>query len=817
MNSVFIKAFKIKKENGWFINSLFLHQFFVGAGLALFFIASNAIFLAEVSAENLPFVYLFTAIIYLVTGRLYNLLTQVVKKERLFQFVIFGMFLFILSMYFGALAISKVWYLFFLMVMYRIVYLMFHLEAFGLSSLLFDLKHSSSLLGWTASGDLPGRFIGYLSITSLIMVLDLPSIILVSACCILVSLYFLNRILNKPEFATVEISQPLENVQIEPETNVFKFYFGDRYLRILSVLSVVIALTAILIDFSFINDLQLKIRTSQGIAEYLGYFFSIICISTFIIKFVFSKKVVGKIGIRTALYVLPVMLTIVFVLIFYFNGLAEREGGHSLLHFGALALIFMVFKYSLNEPVFISLFEPIIKPYRLHSFIVLKTFIEPIGILIAAMILIFTQFNATLNFYELQYFLLISIGFWLLTLIVNHQNFIKIFESALEARSLEGSELAIKDKDILQILESKLEANHSEAVIYSIELLHRFDPTHIDARLTLLLSHPSEEVQIHVIEKIKALHLETQKENILKIIRQNGEITPNVKAAAIKTFSILKKEAIEEINYYIDDPQSPIKRAAILSLIKFGSEEQKNKAKEKLFLLIGSTEVNDQILSLEIIEELNESEYCDVVLGFLENENEKVVRKATLVSGKLQDRIFIPFLISMIKTGHYYNEAILSLVQYKEDALPLINEEFGMYKHTKERFMLRLCRVCGQIGGGKASEILWWVVKFPWLDLKIEALNALKIAGFEAQLKEDFYQVTDQVEKLFGQIFWLHNAIILLNKKRGFNLLLDALQKALEEEKKKIKILLSFLFVSRPEEYKEILNLLGSIEKEDRL
>ncbi|WP_020527498.1 cyclic nucleotide-binding domain-containing protein [Flexithrix dorotheae] len=817
MNSVFIKAFKIKKENGWFINSLFFHQFFIGAGLALFFLASNALFLSEVSAENLPFVYLFTAIIYIVTGRLYNILIQVVKKEKLFQIVILGMFLLIFFMYFGTISIHKVWYLFFLMVMYRIVYLMFHLESFGLSSLLFDLKHSSSLLGWTASGDLPGRFIGYLSITSLLIVFDLPTIILVSACFILISFFFLNRILKKPEFSTTESTPTMEKVQLEPEINVFKFYFGDKYLRILSLLSAVIALTAILIDFSFINDLQLKIRTSKGIAEYLGYFFSIICLATFIIKFVFSKKVVGKIGIRTALYVLPVMLTIVSVLIFYFNGLAEREGGHSLLHFGALALIFMVFKYSLNEPVFISLFEPLIKLYRLPNFIILKTVIEPVGILMAALLLIFTQFNASLNFYELQYFLLASIGIWLLILIINHQNFIKIFESALEVRSLEGPELAIKDKDILQILESKLEANHSEAVIYSIELLHRFDPSHIDGRLTLLLSHPSEEVQIHVIEKIKALKLETQLDNVLDIIRKNGDVSPKVKAAAIKTFSILKKEAIEEINLYLEDSEPPIQRAAILSLLQFGTEDQQIKAKEKLSNLISSFTPEDQILSLEIIEELNDCEYCDVVLGFLENKNERVVRKAVLVCGKLHDSIFIPFLISMIKGSGYYNEAIISLVQYKENALPLIKEEFGMYKHTKERFMLRLCKVCGQIGGDKASEILWWVVKFPWLDLKIEALNALKIAGFEAKLKEDYYQVTDQLEKLFRQIFWLHNAIMLLNKKRGFGLLLDALQKELEEEKKKIKTLLSFLFVSRPDEYKEILHLLGSIEKEDRL
>ena len=82
------QIFRINPNESWFVQSFFLHHLFQGFGLAVFFTTASVIFLARFSAQNLPLIYVLSALFMLLGGQLYSNLQQYISLERLMQGIV---------------------------------------------------------------------------------------------------------------------------------------------------------------------------------------------------------------------------------------------------------------------------------------------------------------------------------------------------------------------------------------------------------------------------------------------------------------------------------------------------------------------------------------------------------------------------------------------------------------------------------------------------------------------------------------------------------------------------------------------------------
>ncbi|MBT8196521.1 MAG: hypothetical protein KJO64_08830 [Bacteroidia bacterium] len=82
------KLINIKQHESKMVGNLFLHHFFLGLGLALFFTVAGTFFLANFSVEFFPVVFMLSAIAMMIAGRIYSYFEHHAKIKELLSWVV---------------------------------------------------------------------------------------------------------------------------------------------------------------------------------------------------------------------------------------------------------------------------------------------------------------------------------------------------------------------------------------------------------------------------------------------------------------------------------------------------------------------------------------------------------------------------------------------------------------------------------------------------------------------------------------------------------------------------------------------------------
>ncbi|MEM1135329.1 MAG: cyclic nucleotide-binding domain-containing protein [Bacteroidota bacterium] len=810
------RIFRINQDETWFVQSFFFHHFFQGYGLAVFFITASVIFLARFSAQNLPLVYVLSALFMLLGGQLYSNLQHIISLERLMQSIVFLIAGSVIVFLGGIGDYDFIWFVFLLVIWYRVIYLFSNFESWALAAILFQARSTKRNLSWLTIGDLPGMIVGYFSVPVLLHWIDTQQLLLLSALAFIASLFFLRRIIKKEAYTKIYEENTESRSEVLKAGPAIGRFFSNRSILVLSLLTLLVIMLTIWLDFALLNNLQHYFNTEKSLAWCLGVLFGVISLLSFVAKMIFSRRLISEIGIKRSLFVLPLIMLVLAVLLFFPSALPMFERYAYMPHFIILTLIFTSLRYALQRPVFLTLLQPLVSRFRFQGYNLMKGFVEPASVGIAGgVLLLLGKWDISLD-NNLISWLINGVAFtWFINIVVYNRNYIGILKTAVDVRAIKGSELVIRDKKILEILESKLEHGQSEEVIYTMEFLQKFDMDNLHEKLHAIIKHPSEEVRIHALKKIETLELKDFEPEILAIIE--SENSPNVKAAAIRAICSLNHSLVGQVKQLANHEEEAICRAVLSSMYQYGTDEEKAQADQAICGFASSKLLQENQLAISIIGELQDKKYAQIIMEFLEDERGEVVKYAINAAGKLQDEAFIPKLLKMVERTTFHNEVLRTLGFYKEKSIPFLKEVFGEANSSRDFYYLRLCRLCGKIGGEKAFEVLWWVTGYEWIELQSEAFIALQTAGYKAEDRDQIYYVTDRMESLFKRLFWLYNALALLHSKPGFALLEDALDKELALRIQHVKILISFLFAKDQTKYKAIIRAMASIEKAEKL
>ena len=365
-----------------------------------------------------------------LSGSGYSYLQNRLSVKRLLQTVLIILFASVFLMRIGLAITQHIWIAFFIMVMYRVIYLLSNLEFWGLSSQMMDVRQSKRLFGIVSAGDVTAKLLGYLSVPALISLTGINNLIIIAAIAFLITLYFLNKLASNipvSKFNPGEIQ-----AQNGTKENILSRYFKSDFIILLSVLSFIAVIAFTFIDFSFLYQVKLKYKTDEQLAYFFGLFYGFNKGVVFFVKMFLSGRIIERMGIKNALLFIPsIFMMIILGIIFYHFLIGKAETLFYL--FILLMFISEILRYALHEPVFFSLFQPLDKKIRLFGHIIVNGFLNPIGIGIAgAVLLVIANITGTIDLNNVSYILFFLLLIWVLIVILTNRQYIIVLKDAVK-------------------------------------------------------------------------------------------------------------------------------------------------------------------------------------------------------------------------------------------------------------------------------------------------------------------------------------------------------------------------------------------------
>lgn len=374
----------IRAEEGRTVGLFFLHNFLLGIGTVLVYVAANVILLENDPERSLPLAYGLAALAMIVTGRVYAHFEHHLGLERVAVRVLLAVVA--LMAVLGVLVAvgDSVAAAVAIMAGYRVIYLLTNLEFWGVSAVVFDVRQSRRLFSVISSGDMPAKALGaVLAIlvhhhTALLWLLLLAFAAYIGALLVLRATSRQHVVEARPTARAARQGGVAPGLQQ---------WFGNSRLVLTMCLSMLlIAAVTTGIEYSFFVNVKHKFHDQAAVMRYVGTVLVVTYLAALVFKLLLSRITLDQVGVRWMLVVLPALM-LAGLLLAGPLWLGQAAGNALLLYFCALYLTLEVLRRAVFDPVFLVLFQALSAPERLQAHTLAKGLYEPLGMGLGGLLL----------------------------------------------------------------------------------------------------------------------------------------------------------------------------------------------------------------------------------------------------------------------------------------------------------------------------------------------------------------------------------------------------------------------------------------------
>ncbi|MFN8276750.1 MAG: HEAT repeat domain-containing protein [Chitinophagales bacterium] len=725
--------FNIRRDEGWLVKQLFFLQFFQGVGVALFFTAANALFLESFEIHELPKVYVLAAGLLWLTGFAYAQAEHRLSLKRLIPAVIVFMAFSIVALRAAIHQVNSS-FLFLLLAWFNVLYLLSNLEFWGLSALLFDIRQSKRLFGIISAGDIPAKFIGYISASLVAPYIGSENMLFLAANSILLALLFWHHLAQRGKLdlhvahGGHHHTEDLHGFDYaNPRlARMISDFFGTPLILTVAILSFLVVACASIINFSFYAEVKENIHGDEQLAAFIGLFLAFGRIIALLFKLIFTGQVTNAFGLRGSLLITPVMLLIFAIAVVASPALSENN--RTVLYvFGLMAVLSETLKTSLQDPVFIALMQPLRSHLRLKGHTIVKGVMDPFALLFSAGIISLQMYwSGTTDLRALSLVLIVMIAAWIAWIFVVDRNYLTTLVEGLQNRYLTGRETDINSESALRFTAQKLESGEVGEAIYLLELLEKQPGEKQQALILKALRHNDSRVRVEAMRVMGRLRLGIALPELHAVIKSHPD--QMVLAEAIQTVCILQQEDVEDFSSYLDSENRLVVRAASIGLLKNGSINAVVAAGQKLQRLLESDDPLHRITAAEIIGELRVKSFYKSLLKLLNDADIKVVQAAITAAGQLQSEKLTPALTELLAKPALRRNAIAAIGNSGAAAIPAVTTYLEQ-QQPDANLRLKLMQQVAHIGSDAAQQqLLFWTKHYS--EQRLELLHLLHASGF---------------------------------------------------------------------------------------
>lgn len=716
---------QIRENEWWLVRQLFFQQFFSGAGIALFFTSSFALFLQKFGITELPKVLIASAFALWLTGIIYEKLEHYFKLKWLILFVNIFIALSILAFRIAGEYTDSALFYFFMLLWYNVLYLLSSLDFWGMASLLFDVRQSKRLFGIISAGDIPAKFVGYSSAVVIAPFVGTSNLLVVGAVLVLISLFYWNRIQSHGHL-DVHIEHSHEHkADNNSILKLVKNFFQNNLVLHLAILSFLIMSTFTIINFTFYSEVKSHIHDDVMLATYIGFFLAFSRGIAIIMKLFFTNRITNALGIRGSLLVTPVTLVILFVPIFILPAIGI---GHDIeiLVFGVLSIINDVLRSSIQTPVFLIVMQPLRANVRLKAHNIVKGVMDPFafffcGVLLWAMLDIEHKVDLMFLCTVLAGLLLTSIV-WIF---IVDKEYVKMLLEALRNRYFNGKDANLQDATTLEFLAQKIEDSEAAEAIVILNFVKDNTSTNAILIIQNALKHKAVDVVIEAVKTVERLKINTLIKELNSILKQSD----NHKLLCETVKAIYSISDDLDVNAYSNHQSNQLKGAAIIGMMR--NEKSRHYAQQQVIALVNSGTLENKLIALEIIHDSKDTSFMTVLLSLLNDSNEEVVVAAIKSSGQMHNTEITKALLHKFRKNSYEKEIAESLTTQGAAAINTIEENLSNSNFTFTQ-QNKLIAIIGKCNNKESKKVLLILLqRLP--QNRIALINALYQSGFKVE------------------------------------------------------------------------------------
>jgi HEAT repeat protein len=555
----------------------------------------------------------------------------------------------------------------------------------------------------------------------------------------------------------------------------------------------------------------MRVIGEERLASFIGVFFGVAGLLGLLCRMFFTGKLLGRFGVRVALFLQPALLILIAVM-------AVAAGGLELLFvlfwlISSMKMLSSVLTESVDLPALNIAYQPLLPDQRVQVQTLVEGVVYSVSIGLAGIVLSASARILAPGSIALVLVLLAVLLAWAALANLLGREYPKKLIRALHQRSLGPTKLLLaEDGESLSLLKRELSSPHPGVVIYAMDTLEAIKPQDLIPSLPSLLGHPTPEVRRDVLGRVERQGWTYA----LPAVRQRvtGDSSPAVRGAAVRTLAILGGPAIvEEVSAYLADPEPRVRRGALVGLLRCGASEAGRAAGGALAQMARSPQPAERVLAAQALGEAGPGESSSKLRCLLQDPDSGVRWAALVAAGRTQNGALWPLVLDQLGSPRLWRAAAASLVAAGKDLVPEVIA-------TAERsgqppsLQARLIEVAGRIGGERATAwLLSLALDSSWNQLsrddpvlRTHVLRALHRCDYRA--KAD--QVTLIQDQIKAETAWLAGMLAAqtdLGQDEAFHLLHAALDETQVQGRERVFYLLTLLY-----DRSAVLNARDSLE-----
>lgn len=662
MKQRFYNTLNIKLSESGQVLDLLTVQFFMGLANAFLNIVAFTLFINEFDIAQLPVVYLAVAVVLIVLNYLYEKLEHTFSPPFVLKTVIGGAVGLLIMLWIGLSFGDHHNFIFVLLVSNTVIYMVTGYAFWGLVALLFNVRESRRVFSVVGAGDIPSKFIGYLVAPLLIPVFGLPSLVWMAVGALLVGLWLFHKKMKKPGWVqTLKKATHAHHHDAHEKhqhQNIISFFFDNRLIFAISLLSILSYNVYILIDYTFISQVKLRYESISDLAVYIAVFFASGRLIAAVFKLIFTSRVIEKLGIISCLFITPVALFLFCMLFFFFEG----QTNYNIYIFGLMAMLTEVLRSTIQEPVFFILFQPLKEKLRLKGHLIAKGYTLPPSLIVVGLsLLLFFNFGVTLEIVFTIKIILANLLVWAGVVFLIQKTYLQTLHSSIQKGIFSSEDKYVYDRKVIDILVNKVNTGKSAEVIYALNLLDKTSYPEINGLLHQQLKTGSSEVKKFALEQLEAagkVDVQAVKDMLDK------ETDEEVKEKAIAILCRHDSGFLEKMAKEMHQLEFEVRKTVIICLLNQQEFDYLLSAGNEINSLLTSDKPEERKLAISIISELKHVQFVKDIAQLIDDEDASVRREAVVAACKLKISSLLPRIMDKARRPAERPLVIKALVQY---------------------------------------------------------------------------------------------------------------------------------------------------------
>ena len=737
--------FGIKASEARTVGLFMLHNFLLGIGAVLVYVAANVLLLEHDPETSLPLGYVAGAAAMMVVGRIYahfehHLLLKKLAGRVLLAVValtaVLGVLVTVGHSVVAAVAI---------MAGYRVIYLLTNLEFWGVSAVVFDVRQSKRLFSVISAGDMPAKALGALLATLIHGDAQLPVLLGVSFLAYVGALFALRATLGS--HVVEAAARPARPAGPASGALVRQLFGGSELVLAMCLSLVCIAAVLTGVEYLFFLNVKHKFHDSADVTRSVGAVLSGTYLAATFFKLLVSRQALERYGVQWSLRLLPVVALGALTL---FGGL-QLGGVYSasgqLAFYCGLYLLLEVLRRTVFDPVFLVLFQPLPPPQRLAAHTQAKGFFEPLGMGLTGLLFFGLGYAGRLEGWVPFVWMGGLLVLALLLLRRTYLRYLAELKDGLGRRFLETAELALPGA-ARHLMLARLQSPQPAEVLTAVAWLSQHAPQVLAAQAAALLAHPDERVRLALLAPPHpaALPAET-----LAALAQNDPAAP-VREAAARLLgagvaaapgpAAAASAPATVLTELLAGPDFAARQGAIRGCLL--TDASHAGARQSLAALLSDDRAAAQRAALALLAFVPVSAQEVLVENGLSSSDLALGEAALLALGTLPDTRLAFYLMAALTDKPRWQTAADSLVALGAAAAPLVHE--ALQQATDPALIHRLATVLERLGTPNGRDALLDLARRPDLFARAVALRALRrfapvpaeAPAVEALLREEF-------------------------------------------------------------------------------